>query len=65
MWNPVVEAWFPDGPDDPDLVLLKVDAESAEYWKAPGGRAATLLSYVKAKVNGEPMRGELGVVDFD
>ena len=65
MWNPVVEAWFPDGPDDPDLVLLKVDAESAEYWKAPGGRAATLLSYVKAKVNGEPMRGEQGIVDFD
>ena len=44
MWNPVVEAWFPDGPQDPDLVLLRVDAESAEYWKAPGGRAASLLS---------------------
>ena len=39
MWNPVVEAWFPDGPDDPDVVFLRVDAESAEYWKAPGGGA--------------------------
>ena len=60
MWNPVVEAWFPDGPQDPDVVLLRVDAESAEYWKAPGGRASSLLSYVKAKVTGAPLRGENG-----
>ncbi len=60
MWNPVVEAWFPDGPQDPDLALLRVDAESAEYWKAPGGRVASLLSFVKAKATGEPLRGESG-----
>jgi general stress protein 26 len=48
MWNPTVSAWFPDGPQDPDLVLLRVEAESAEYWKAPGGRAASVLSYAKA-----------------
>jgi general stress protein 26 len=55
MWNPVVEAWFPGGSQDPDLVLLRVDAESAEYWKAPGGRAAALLSYAKAEA-GRPGR---------
>jgi general stress protein 26 len=58
MWNPIVEAWFPDGPQDPDLVLLRVDAESAEYWKAPGGRAASRLSYVKAQATGGPTRGD-------
>ena len=62
MWNPVVEAWFPDGAEDPDVLLLRVDAESAEYWKAPGGRAASLLSFVKAKVTGEPLEGEQGSV---
>jgi general stress protein 26 len=45
MWNPVVDTWFPEGPDDPDVVLLRVDAESAEYWKAPGGRVSAVLSY--------------------
>src|SRR5688500_3801067 len=25
LWNTVVEAWFPDGPDDPDVVLLRVE----------------------------------------
>ena len=49
MWNPVVSAWFPDGPEDPDVVLLRVDAESAEYWKEPGGRVASSLSFVKAR----------------
>ena len=50
MWSPVVEEWFPNGPSDPDAVLLRVDAESAEYWKAPGGRVASVLSYEKARV---------------
>ena len=43
MWNPVVESWFPAGPQDPDLALLRVNAESAEYWKAPGGRVSSVL----------------------
>ena len=64
MWNPVVAAWFPDGPHDPDLVLLRVDAESAEYWKAPGGRAASLLSRVKAKATGAQVRGESGATEL-
>ena len=61
MWNPVVEAWFPDGAEDPDVLLLRVDAESAEYWKAPGGRAASLLSFVKAKVDRRAARGRARV----
>jgi len=65
MWNPVVGAWFPDGPDDPDVLLLRVDAESAEYWKAPGGRLASLLSFVKAKTTGESLDGDRGTVELD
>ena len=26
LWNTVVEAWMPQGPDDPSVVLIKVDA---------------------------------------
>lgn len=57
LWNAVVEAWFPDGPDDPDVVLLEVVGDSAEYWDSPGGRVASLVSFVKAKVTGEPYDG--------
>ena len=53
LWNSAVEAWFPEGPDDEKVVLLKVHADSAEYWRAPGGRLSTAISFVKARVTGE------------
>ncbi len=57
LWNAVVEAWFPNGPEDPDVVLLRVDAASAEYWDSPGGRVASLISFAKAKATGRPYDG--------
>ena len=52
LWNSAVEAWFPNGPDDPDVLLLKVHAEQAEYWDSPGSRVTTLLSYAKSRLTG-------------
>ena len=57
LWNGGVEAWFPDGPDDGAVVLLKVEATSGEYWNTPGGRVATALSFAKAKLTGQPYSG--------
>ena len=56
LWNPAVEAWLPDGPDSPQAVLFKVTAESGEYWDSPGGRIATIISFVKSKVTGRALR---------
>jgi general stress protein 26 len=65
LWNPMVEAWFPDGPESEDLVLLKVHADTAEYWNTPGGRIATAISFAKAKVTGERYSGgENAVVEM-
>jgi general stress protein 26 len=57
LWNKVVEAWFPDGPEDPDVVLLRVAAASGEYWDSPGGRLATAVSFAKAKLTGQRYDG--------
>ncbi|SDN80571.1 General stress protein 26 [Klenkia soli] len=57
LWNSGVAAWFPDGPDDDEIVLIKVEGDSAEYWDTPGGRISTVLSFAKAKVTGEPYSG--------
>jgi general stress protein 26 len=57
LWNSAVEAWFPQGPDDDGVVLIKVEADSAEYWDSPGGRLATVLSFAKAKITGERIEG--------
>jgi general stress protein 26 len=42
LWTPMLLAWFPDGVDDPDLVLLRVLVEEAEYWDLPTGRSYRL-----------------------
>ncbi|MEP6980499.1 MAG: pyridoxamine 5'-phosphate oxidase family protein [Nakamurella sp.] len=57
LWNAFVGAWFTDGPEDPDVVLIKINAHGAEYWDSPGGRIATVVSFVKAKVTGKPYDG--------
>lgn len=57
LWNPVVAAWFTDGPDDPNATLVKFVAESAEYWDTPGGRVATVISLIKSKVTGKAYDG--------
>ncbi|GAA3462728.1 pyridoxamine 5'-phosphate oxidase family protein [Saccharothrix longispora] len=65
LWNPWVEAWLPQGPEDPSVVLIKVTARGAEYWDTPGGRIASVLSFVKAKVTGERYDGgEHGTADM-
>ena len=57
LWNAAVSAWFPDGPETPELVLLKVRATGAEYWDTPGTLTASLISFVKAHTTGEPGGG--------
>lgn len=64
LWNPAVEAWFPDGPEDPNITLLKFVSDSAEYWDTPGGRVATIFSLVKSKVTGTPLEGDNGKVEL-
>lgn len=57
LWNPMVGAWFPDGPESPGVALVKVHATGAEYWDTPGGRVATVISFAKAKLTGKPYDG--------
>ena len=54
LWNAGIEAWFPDGPEDPEIVLVKVHADGAEYWDTPGAAVVSVLSFVKAKITGKP-----------
>ncbi|NDK40173.1 general stress protein [Pseudoxanthomonas gei] len=46
LWSPPMKIFFPEGKDDPNLRLIRVRAESAEYWDGPGtviGKALYLL----------------------
>jgi general stress protein 26 len=53
LWTPIHKAWFPKGVDDPNLVLLKVTVEQAEYWDSPSSTIVQVAGFVKALVTGE------------
>jgi general stress protein 26 len=57
LWNSFVEAWMPQGPTDPSVVLIEVNGDTAEYWDTPGGRIATAISFAKAKLTGHRYDG--------
>lgn len=52
-WSDILKAWFPEGKDAPDLVLLKVSVEQAEYWDASSSYVAQALGFLKALATGE------------
>ena len=54
LWSPVLKAWFPDGLDDPELALLKVSVEKAEYWDAPSSTVVHIVGVAKALATGQP-----------
>jgi general stress protein 26 len=58
LWSDVLKAWFPDGLDQPDLCLLKVDVDQAEYWDTPSGKIVQFFGFVKAMATGQAYEPE-------
>lgn len=52
LWNVHAKGWWPGGPDDPDLGIIRVDVQSAEYWDGPS-QLSYLFSLVKAVATGD------------
>jgi len=57
LWSAAAKAWFPGGVDDPDLQLLRVQVQHAEYWDVKESRMVQLFKMAKAVVTGERPRG--------
>lgn len=53
MWSRLYESWF-EGPEDPDLTLLRFDAHSADYWDSSSNRIVRLANLIRSAVKGEP-----------
>lgn len=59
LWRPEFKIWFPEGKDDPEIALLRVRLEKAEYWDSPGSTIGYALSFVSSLVTGkQPDLGE-------
>lgn len=58
MWNGGAAAFFPDGPDDPNIRLLGMRLERAEYWDGPSSSIVVAMKMAAARLSGE--RPDLG-----
>lgn len=56
FWNPIYKTWFPQGLDAPDLALLRVTPEEAEYWDPRGGKFVQLVGFIARVVLDRPAR---------
>ena len=60
LWSVFYKAWWPAGEGDPDIVVLSVQIEQAEYWDAPGGKVIQLLGLAKAALLGQEQKAPPG-----
>jgi general stress protein 26 len=52
LWNPLYKAWFPDGKEDPEITVIKVQVEEAEYWEAPPNAIVRNVKILTAALTG-------------
>ena len=65
LWSEIYRTWFPGGPADDEIVLIRVRAEHAEYWDTPTSLMVYAFGYLKAVATGKPSRaGDVGTVDL-
>lgn len=57
MWKETWKVWFPKGKSDPNIALLKFNANEGEFWDNAGVQAIKYVySAAKAYVGGEVMK---------
>ena len=65
LWSEFLRTWFPKGKEDPNIALICVHVEQAEYWDAPNSKFLHAYGYVKAVVTGkQPDAGDNRKVSF-
>ena len=64
LWNTFTDAWMEGGPENPENILIRVSAGSAEYWDSPGSKVTQVLNLLKAKATGERYEGDNRTVDL-
>ncbi len=59
LWNEGADVYFPEGPDDPNVRLLRFTPEHGEYWDSPSSPIVLAIKFLQAKLSKEkPEMGE-------
>ena len=60
LWSDGYKAFFEQGKEDPNIQLIKVTGNGAQYWEG-SGRVASIIKMTKAAITGETAK--LGTTD--
>lgn len=63
LWNVFAQAWF-DGPNDPNIRLLRVVPQDAQYWETPAKLAKVVSMVIAAATGTRPETGNESKVDM-
>lgn len=55
LWSAMARPWFPQGADDPDLVLLALQPQLADIWDGPANDAVRLLALTASIAASRPI----------
>ena len=59
LWTRANDSYFPQGPTDPNAVLLTFTPGSGEYWDAPTNPVLIAIEFIRASVVGDkPVLGD-------
>jgi general stress protein 26 len=59
IWKSTDQVWWPGGPEDPTLRVLRVEPKIAELWDGPSNSVIAAFEFAKAKLTGDkPNLGE-------
>jgi general stress protein 26 len=53
LWSPLVEVWFKEGKTDPNVSLIKVNTQQANYWDSEGNRMVNFVKLMVSAVTGK------------
>ena len=54
LWSPMQKIFFPQGKDDPNLVVLHVRVRDAAYWESAGNFIARAIDFASGMLSKEP-----------
>lgn len=53
IWRDTDDVWWPDGPDDRNVRVLRFLPRLAELWDGPASKAVAAFEFAKARATGE------------
>jgi general stress protein 26 len=63
LWRPTYRAWFPEGVDDREAIVLQMVINKVNYWEPPRGRLRRLFQAVKAVATRRPFETPMRTIE--